>query len=200
MGKYEIEMEIKGFRLRVKGERAEMQGIAENLQAQIPRLLEPALNIPQGYLPGGRVVEVKANENEDRPHRQKATRSARRTGSAKSETNSGAPNLTHNPEQWGVPRQAWSSPQKILWLLRVATAQLSIKELSGPAIAAVFNKHFRQAGTLQTKSMSRDLGALKQRSPALVCDDPNQTPIAWFLTEEGMKDADKLVAEAKTSV
>ncbi len=198
MPKFEVEMEITGFKLKVKGEREDIRTIAANLQSQLPRLIEGPLNIPQGNLPERTTLVVEPN-NGERQH-SKSARARRTPRTANGEARSAAADWSHDPSKWGIPRQSWSASLKILWLLRVATSELGTKEMSGPAIAATFNKHFRQARALNSRSMSRDLGTLKQRTPsALVSDDATQSPIVWFLTEEGIKEADKLIAEATST-
>ncbi len=176
-----------------------MRAIAQNLQNQIPRLIEPALNIPQARLMDSKVIEVRAQETQDGegPQKSKSRRAARRVRPGINDAKSPALNWPHDPGKWGVPRQSWTAANKMLWLMRVATAELNLKEISGPAIAETFNTHFRQAGPLEKRSVVRDLGRLKQHGPALVSDDASKSPTEWFLTEEGTKEADKLVLEAK---
>jgi hypothetical protein len=100
-----------------------------------------------------------------------------------------------------MPKQAWSGWQKILWVLYVIGKETGQTEVSGPAIAETFNTLFKQFGLLAKQSMPRDLGGMKKkRTPALVLDNPTQTPITWFVTEEGTREAEKLVADAKTAI
>jgi hypothetical protein len=94
-----------------------------------------------------------------------------------------------------MPRQLWTAPQKILWTLYVAAKEKGQTELSGPVIAETFNVQFKQFGPLSKQSMPRDLGNLKKRSQ--VMDNATHAPITWYLTDEGSKEAEKLVAEGK---
>ncbi|HJT36363.1 MAG TPA: hypothetical protein VJ783_30350, partial [Pirellulales bacterium] len=113
------------------------------------------------------------------------------------ETKSQPLEFRHDAGRFGIPRQEWTAGKKIVWLLHVVSQQAQVSEISGPVIAATFNKHFRQAGSLNKQGMSRDLGGLKQRGPALVGDNANSSPITWFLTNEGQKEAERLVIEAR---
>ena len=71
------------------------------------------------------------------------------------------------------------------------------KELSGSIIAESFNLSFKQFGTLRKNHMPRDLGALKLKQPPLVLDDPGKVPIQWFLTDAGLKEAERLIDQSK---
>ena len=82
----------------------------------------------------------------------------------------------------------------------VVKSQGKATEMSASAIVNTFNKHFKSAGQLLINSMTRDLTSLKQRSTAMVSDDANKKPAVWFLTDEGIKAAAKLVADAKGNV
>jgi hypothetical protein len=64
-------------------------------------------------------------------------------------------------------------------------------------IAETFNANFREAELLSKQNMPRDLGKLKSRSPALVGSHDDASPITWFLTDEGVKEAVRLVDDAK---
>ncbi len=195
MGKYEIEMEITGFRLKIRGERDDVPVIKHNLQQQMAGLLDPATNIAQSRLPAS-TIEAEV-VNGDGNGRQKKARRVRRASPPNGQTKSKPLDWQHDPGQFGVPRQNWPASKKIIWLLYVAFEQARASELSGPVIAETFNKHFRQAGQLNKQSMPRDLGLLKQKVPALVGDRAGASPITWFLTDEGLKEAHRLVVEAR---
>jgi len=195
MGKYEIEMEITGFRLKIRGERDDVPVIKHNLQQQMAGLLDPAANIAQSRLPAT-AIEAEV-VNGDGNGRQKKTRRARRASAPNGQTRSKPLDWQHDPGQFGVPRQNWRASGKIIWLMYVASEQAHASELSGPVIAETFNKHFRQAGQLNKQSMPRDLGFLKQKVPALVGDRAGASPITWFLTDEGVREAQRLVVDAK---
>ena len=80
---------------------------------------------------------------------------------------------------------------KAIWLLHVVK-----QELSGSVLVATFNKHFRQAGMITVSNANRDLGRSKSKSPPFVGEDTTKNPPQWFLTEEGTRQANKLVGDA----
>lgn len=86
---------------------------------------------------------------------------------------------------------------KSLWLLFVATNETDIKEMGSAMITETFNKHFRQSGPILAHNVARDLGRLKKKTPPQVSEDTTQNPSAWFLTEAGIREAQKLVTEAR---
>lgn len=97
-----------------------------------------------------------------------------------------------------MPRQSWTAGQKILWTLYVIDKEVDQKEVSGPVIAETFNSAFRQFGPLKKQNMPRDLGILKKKTPAQVMDNTTMSPITWYLTEEGIKEAEKLFVDARS--
>jgi hypothetical protein len=193
MAKFEIEMELTGFKLKVKGEREDIRVIRESLQEQVTGLIAPAANIVRGNLSELPLEPIKP-EVISKPKRAARTR---RAGAGNGEVASPALDWSHDPGKWGTPRQAWKAWQKILWLLLVAAEERGVREMSASCIVDTFNKHFRQAGLLHKSSMTRDMASLKQRLPALVGDHADKSPITWFPTEEGIKEGQRLVAEAK---
>jgi hypothetical protein len=196
MAKFEIDMEITGLKLKVRGERDDLPVIRENLSEQVSGLFAPAVNIAQGRLPA-KESNGTAHSGLESPARSKRNRRSRRSTGSNGEANSPALDFIHDPEKWGLPRQAWKGWQKIAWLLHVVAQAAKADELSAGSIVETFNKHFRQAGLLKMGSMTATLGRMKQRTPALISDHANESPITWFLTEAGEHEAKKLVAEAK---
>lgn len=73
---------------------------------------------------------------------------------------------------------------------------MNIGELSTGQIVKTFNLHFRQAKTVTSSNVARDLGKAKVSTPALVGEDPTKSPPGWFLTDEGVRRAQALIAEA----
>jgi hypothetical protein len=197
MAKFEIEFELQGLKLKVKGEREDIPQIAQNLGQQVAGLFQPMADIVDGQVPR---KQVEATVQGAEPNGRAKVGRPRRSRPPSQTDGSSEPKViewAHDPNKWGTPKQQWKGWQKILWLLYVVDQEKGLKELSGPQIADTFNTHFRQAGLLNKNSMPRDLGALKQRTPSFVGDRATQSPITWFLTEMGVKEAEKLVADAK---
>lgn len=197
MSKFEVELEITGFKFRVKGERDDVPALVDNLRQQVTGLLPQLGKIADDRVAAKFVESSTEPEivNLVKPRRTVAAKS-RRSGLVSQSAKSTVA-WSHDPDKWGNPRQQWTTPKKLLWLLYVATSETGVSELSGPAIADAFNTKFRETGLLQKRNMPRDLGGLKLKT--LVGSDNDRSPIAWFLTEEGRKEAVKLVTEAKGS-
>jgi hypothetical protein len=160
-------------------------------------MLQPAGAIVEGEVVGSR----ENNFPEENPNetRRKRTRRKRVQAQATNEPSAeeDAVDWKHDPSKYGSPKQGWSTADKSLWLLYVVSQEAGVRELSGQRIVATFNKHFRQAGTIQIRYVSRDLGGLKvKKTPAPVAEDTTKTPSAWFLIDEGVKMAQSLVADA----
>ncbi len=198
MSKFEIEMELTGFRLKVRGERDDLPVITENLQQQVAGLISPAVNIAAGHLPQQKTNGSATNVIEGHSKGKRNSR-PRRTAPTSGDTKTVVINWDHDPGKWGFPRQSWKSWQKITWLLHVVSQECSVNELTAGLIVETFNTHFRQAETLKQGSMTRDLGRMKQKTPALIGDHAGKSPITWFLTDAGIQEALKLVVEAKGS-
>ncbi|MHB1158447.1 MAG: hypothetical protein ACYC26_16610 [Phycisphaerales bacterium] len=204
MAKFEVEMEIQGFKLRVRGERNEdISLITGQLSKQFAGMLHgPAAIVDSESAPKQVEATVHSTDNGQEGTKNKSTRSrgsARRRGASSGEsTQPAAISWQHDPSKWGMPAQAWTVSQKILWTLYVVTKETPHTEISGPIIVDIFNTQFRQYGPLGKSGMPRALGDLKMKSPALVMDNTTNTPITWYLTDAGIKEVEKLVQEAKT--
>lgn len=201
MAKFEIEMEIQGFKLRVKAEREDdIPRITGQISKQLAGMLQPPAEIFNGspqIVPALTVPPVTENGQESDKGKGRAKGNRRRNSVGSEGSPSQTINWQHDAAKWGTPRQAWTAGQKILWLLYVIDKEKGQKEVGGPAIAETFNAAFKQFGPLKKPSMPRDLGNLKIRSPAQVMDNTTKSPITWYLTEEGIKEAEKLVLDAK---
>lgn len=201
MAMFEVEMEITGFRLKVKAQRNEdVARITTQLGRQLAGLTQPfsAMVDAPKTLEAHSVNDLGGSGESDvrRPLASKSGRKRiRRSGES---ANSTQPiTWQHDAKAWGTPRQSWSAVQKILWTMYVLSKVAEKSELSGPVIAESFNLAFKQFGPLNKKSMPRDLGNLKKRVPAQIMDNPSATPITWYLTEEGIREGEKLVIEAR---
>jgi hypothetical protein len=190
--KFKIKMKLTGLELDIEGSREDIPLIAANLGQQLTGLLGPAAAIAAGtdestrcdpaWAPLPMVDEVKKR-------RKRAT--TPRSVDTQPDAANAPIDFRHDPAKFGTPKQSWKTSDKAVWLMHVVAA-----ELSGAVIVATFNKHFRQAGTITVGNSNRDLGRLKSKSPAVVGEDTTRTPPRWFLTEEGTRQAMKLVADA----
>ena len=201
MAKFEVELEITGFRLKVKAERDEdLARVTQQIGKQLSGFTQPFA----GIVDNSHVIDVPVSGDsaggcEQAEKQQGAVARSPRKRSRKPSENSGSQPLTwqHDPAAWGTPKQAWTAAQKILWIMYVIGKVTTQSEIGGPTIAESFNKSFKQFGPLKKNNMPRDLGALKTKSPAQVLDNTTASPSTWYITEAGKIEAEKLVAEAR---
>ena len=195
MGKFEVEFELQGLKLRMKGERGDIPLIAQHVGKQVENLIKPAVTIvedkPQMSLPigGGPVIDVPT--------------SARRRRTSKTNVkqhDAGAaamspPEVTIDPQAWGSPNQKWKGSDKAIWLLYAVANSGGPNELTSAQITTIFNTKFREAGTLLRQNVNRDLMKLKGSADGLV-GRSDQTD-AWFLTDAGKKHAIDLITKVR---
>jgi hypothetical protein len=198
MAKFKLKMKLQGFELEIEGSREDVPLITQNLGSQIAGLLQPA-----GAIIEGEVVGENGHQPSppiaDAPARRKSRkrRSSPASPAPDQKTTEGALDWRHDSAKFGMPAQGWSTAQKAMWLLYVASEMMNEKELSSKRIATTFNKHFRQSGRILTHNVVRDLGRLKtKQKPAPVADDTTKSPAQWYLTDVGTREAQKLVKEA----
>lgn len=200
MAKFHIKLKIQGFELEVDGTRDELPVLREALSQQFAGLLQPATEIA-----GGEVVnDVRRIEPSTPPAivtTAKAKRRARTSAPSSGGVASGketAADWRHDTSKYPSPTQAWTTAQKSIWTLYVASKEADVPEMSAKRIELTFNKHFRQAGVVRANNVLRDLGKLKTGSngePALVSQDTTKDPSTWYLTDAGIRSAQKLIAQ-----
>ena len=201
MAKFEVRLKLQGLELEIKGEREEIPQLTRNISGQLAGVFTPTALIAQAKESEVTVLEHGANgtpapeSNGGKPRRKPARR---RQKDHDAEDPSVAIDWVHDPAKWGAPQQSWSVADKSIWLLYVVVTGEKLRtELTGPAIATTFNKHFKQAGTVHPPNVTRELGKLKSGSPALVGENTTSEPTSWFLTHEGVKRGEQLVIDAK---
>lgn len=190
MARFKIKMELTGLKLDIEGSKEDIPLIAANLGQQLTGLLGPAAAIAAGEVPGTAETPSRALPivEEVKRRRRRATTAK---GAEATNGSSGPIDFRHDPAKYGNPKQSWNTSDKAVWLLQVVG-----KEMSGTVLVATFNKHFKQAGIIAVGNTNRDLGRLKSKSPAVVGEDTTKSPSQWFLTDEGNRLAQKLVADA----
>jgi len=196
MPKFEIEFEITGLKLKVKGEREDISALTANLSQQLGGLLpSPDMTEPpdnhQGFMDARNVTPIDAPKPTKRKRAAKSSSNASTPGEV-----SVALDWRHSPEKWGMPTQAWNAAEKGMWLLYVVGKELESGELSSKQISETFNKHFKQAGAIRSQNISRDFGKRKLKSPAEVGQDTTKPGEPWFLTDAGNKIAESLIIAA----
>lgn len=203
MPRVEIELELTGFKLKIKAEKDDVPGIAANVGSQLAGLMGPAAAMTQGQLPA-RAAEPIVVSPSPPPAGETANRTAKRSsggGQRKSVAPSPAAqplDWKHDPGKWGTPLQKWTTADKAIWLLHVLAAECpSVTAVSSAVVAATFTKHFRQSGAIRPSNVARDLGLQKTKAPPLVGEDTSKSPGGWYLVQEGVKRAEQLVKQGK---
>jgi hypothetical protein len=189
-------MKLQGLELEIEGAREDAAAISQNIGAQLSSMMQPVTGIIDGETP------YKNGFSNSAPQLinvlPKKTRRARQThsGSVADGENSQVINFVSSPEKFGNPQQTWKTADKALWLMYVLQENEMGTEFSTKTIVDTFNTHFKQSGKITTSNVTRDVGRLKTKKPALVGENAGSNPPTWFLVEEGRKRAQGLVAEA----
>lgn len=196
MSKFRIKMKLQGLELEIEGAREDAAAISQNIGAQLSSMMQPVTGIIDGEVPhkngfsnsAPQIINVTA----------KKPRRARQSYGmpANDVEGSQALNFVSSPEKFGNPQQTWKTADKALWLIYVLQENELGTEFSTKTIVETFNTHFKQSGKITTSNVSRDVGRLKTKKPALVGENASSNPPTWFLVEEGRKRAQGLVAEA----
>lgn len=192
MSKFEISLELTGLKLSIKGEKDQIPQLAEAVN-QLGGLLTPAASVAVAALPP---VVVEAQPTPPTPPEEPTGRRSPKPAPKKRPQKEKAEDLInwkHDPGKWGNPVQQWGPGDKMLWLLLVLRTEANKQELTASEIYTTFNRYFKEAGALITKNATRELRKLKAQSPALIGETPEGTSSKWFLTQEGIKRAEKLV-------
>lgn len=201
--KFKIRLKVQSLELEVEGSRDDIPVIAHNVGQQIAGLFQPAVGIVEGSAPEinqpalpfteAQLVSPQNGSKKKTPSRPRASKPPVSGNGAKVD----AIDWRHDPAKWGNPQQDWSTSDKSIWLLYVVANETEKKALPSQQLVQTFNKHFYQAGRIRTQNINRDLGAKKRQKMPLVGEDTTQTPSTWFLTHEGDKKAQELIADAR---
>ncbi len=204
MPKLDIEFEITGLKLKIKGESDDVSGKIANLQNQVQNLMGTIASLTQGaatvnvvppHTPAtpSRLIEAEVDDATDAKRRRSSPLKGK-PASPKAE----AIDFKHDAEKYGFPKQEWYTAQKAMWLLYMLTGDGIATEMTAPVIAATFNKHFKSFKTILSHNVSRDLAKEKGKTGA-VNSDATKSPETWHLLESGKKQMVALIAEAKVS-
>ena len=201
MAKFHIKLKVQGFELEVDGTRDDLPVLRQALTQQVAGLIAPATDMadgegaPEPVALGGSTAAALAAGSSARRTR----RNPRTTTSPAAETKDTPIDWRHDSATFGSPLQTWKNAQKAIWLLYVGAKAANVPEMSNGTISATFAKHFRQAGPIRKSNLARDLGLLKvarNGTPPLVSEDTTKNPPVWYLTDAGVAEAQKLVAQA----
>lgn len=194
MAKVKFKLKFTGLELEFEGDRADAPQFASKvIEAMVaPADVTPPPRALEERMPE-KIVEV-APESAAKPKAKgrKATAGAPQSSKATQSTI----NLHHDVGKWGTPKQQWPIIHKILWLMQVLSSDESTKDkLTASTIVHTFNHNFKEAGRIDHKNLSRELGRLKLQQ--LIGQNTHSDPPTWHLTQEGIKKAASLVEEAR---
>jgi hypothetical protein len=206
MSKLEIEFELTGLKLKIKGDSDEVSGKVADLQRQVQGMMATISAMAQegvAALPpapdngaSAKLLESAPMAPEQNGSRASRKSPARKASGVGSRQRAEAIDFKHDADKYGFPKQNWTTAQKAMWMIYVLGEQGDEKEFSASVIAATFNKHFKSFGTILAQNVLRDLGKEKGKSGA-VNSDASQDPMKWYLLEAGKKQIPSLVEEAR---
>ncbi len=169
MSKLEIEFEITGLKLRIKGDSDDVVAKVAAVQRQVQGVIQAVGAIADGAT--GATTESLSHQNgagaklldvAPEPAASNGTRAKRAPRkNAGTRQRAEAIDFKHDADQYGFPKQDWNTAQKAMWLLHILAVQADQNECSGAVIAATFNKHFKSFGSIHAPNVHRDLGKEK---------------------------------------
>lgn len=197
MAKFKMMLELQGLKLQVEGEKEDVPAIRAAVEQQFAGLLKPAEAIA---LQETGAVDRHAEDRSTTGEGAVVRKSKRRTTGERVAKNGAEPkaiDFRHDADKFGTPQQGWSVGTKAKWLLWVVGEQAAVKEASAMTIVRTFNKHFREAGLIDSRSIYRDLRRLKSASQ--VEEDATKKPSVFFLSQAGRNAAEQLIQRAASA-
>jgi hypothetical protein len=196
MNKFKFSFKITGLEMQVEGTREDVGTITNSISQQFKGLIQPAGSLGNETIENSTLAiteEGEITEVTSKKPKRKNRSSQPKGDKAK------ALDFKNNPAKYGSPIQGWTTLDKAIWLLYVVQSELQVTELSAGEVAETFNKHFKQSGTIRASNISRDFGKSKSGAKALVGENVTKFPAKWYLTEVGIKEAQKIIETLKTS-
>lgn len=190
MSKFKLKFKLQGLELEVEGSREDVPMITNAIGQQFANMLQPTTQIIDGeaeVVSSSQPVAINAPKKRKRP-----SKSTSSNGQQVSTKESISITWKHDSVKYSSPIQEWKTVQKALWILYVVSEECHTDELSAPAIADIFNREFKRAGTIRGTNISRDFGKLKLGKDALVGETVG-SPSTWFLTEKGKSEVLNLI-------
>lgn len=184
MAKFKVRLKVQGLELEIDGEREDLPLIANAVNRQFATLVEPTeivAEVPK--LPSG---SNGASNTDDAKSRRRRSPSNRTPAEAASPID-----YRHDSSKFGAPIQGWTIMEKVIWMLWVLQ-HTGTKEYAAGQIVATFNDQFKAAGKLHPPHVPRELQRAKVEVPTPVGEDKER----WYLTDQGERKAQELVAKA----
>jgi hypothetical protein len=206
MSKFKIKMKLTGFELEIEGSREDVPNIQQALSRQLGGILQPAAGLISQEDEAVEEVDITPAATQTNNQGTAPKKRRKKSISNGNQKNNSAPeeddvvNWPRDVTNYCMPNQQWKTAEKAMWTLYVAQEAADISELTGRQISNIFNKHYRQAKTIQLGNVNRDLGKLKLNNPAWVAEDTTKNPPAWYLTQEGNKEVQRRISELQSAV
>ncbi len=203
MAKLEVEFEITGFKLRIKGESEDVAARVSDVQRKMQGAFQALGSVGDGAIspntpaPLPLIQLPAANGNGNGAGASGTTtraRRARRT-STSPRVAADAIELKHDAETYGFPSEDWNTATKSMWLLYIAEKQAEKTELSAPVIAETFNKYFRRFGAIRQNNVGRDLSNTQAKNRT-VANNANVDPQTWYLLDSGKKEIEGKIKDS----
>jgi len=202
MAKLEVEFEITGFKLRIKGESDDVAARVTDVQRKMQGAFQALGGVGDGAifpntptpLPVIQLPSGNGDGNGTAAAGTTRTRRPRRTPTSLRVAVE-AIELKHDAETYGFPSEDWNTATKSMWLLYIAEKQATKTELSAPIIAETFNKHFRRFGAIRQNNVGRDLSNTQAKNHT-VANNANVDPQTWYLLDSGKKEIEAKIKNA----
>ena len=191
MSKFTIKLELQGLKIEVEGSKDDAPRLAQQIGRQLGGLLQApaALASGNGIAAGANVLDGGVESENGAGKKQRKQRKAGAGGRAPSETIA----LSHDPATYGSPLQGWTTTQKAIWFLHIASKQASVAQLTATNIAKNFNKNFRASGIIHGGNVGQGLEKERLKGVnATVNADMSDGTAKYFLTQAGIAFAEKL--------
>ena len=198
MSEFKIKLKIEKLELEVEGTRDDLPQISQQIGEKIVGLTNPILleEEPEERQPSVMEQDVSQNgiskKKRSTPKRKTKKNENSKAGSEEVIT------WKHDPGKYGSPAQAWSTKDKSIWVMYVIKEVDGTDELTAKQIAESFNKNFKQAGTIRSQNIARDLGKEKNNKESLIGENTTNDPATWFLTTKGITKAKDMIAEIRS--
>ena len=206
MTKFRVKLKLTGLELEIEGSREDVPLLTRSIADQLAGVITPAARIVEGKaMPAiiGRdpIANNSATIVEATPASSRTAKKRRPTssngGGAQGAGASAAIVWPHDADTWGNPLLTWVAVDKAIWLLYVANKVGAVSEMSVNQMVVTFEKLFRTAGKLNRGNIARDFGKLNAEPPPKVQMNGTAEPNTWYLTDAGIKLAERLVRAAR---
>lgn len=193
---FKFRLKITGFELEVEGSKEEVAAITSTVTNQIKALSNSQVIGLSNEIEDTDVTELSSTIPLSPQRKRSNRKSASSTGSNRSQKVDPI-DFKNDPKKYSAPSMSWKTQEKSLWILYVLNEEKQISELSTQQICNTFNAHFKQAKTINSANIARDLGKSKLGNSAYVGENTSSSPNKWYLTEVGIAFVQNLIKDSR---